>query len=65
MGRVRSALAARATRREPGPGGSVAASMPSHGLAIGEGATPESWLMLKTMHTDIPGWSLATHRRRT
>ncbi|PPT29608.1 hypothetical protein XarbCFBP7614_04795 [Xanthomonas arboricola] len=62
---MRSALAARGTRGEPGPGDSVAASMPSHGLAIGEGATPESCSVLKTMHTDIPGWSLPTHRRRT
>ncbi|PPT21597.1 hypothetical protein XarbCFBP8130_05440 [Xanthomonas arboricola] len=62
---MRGALAARGTRRESGPGGSVAASTPSHGLAIGEGTTPESWSVLKTMHTDIPGWSLPTHRRRT
>ncbi|PPT50019.1 hypothetical protein XarbCFBP8147_12100 [Xanthomonas arboricola] len=62
---MRCALAARGTRRETGSGGAVAASMSPHGLAIGEGATPESWPVLKTMHTDIPGWSLPTHRRRT
>ncbi|PPU09594.1 hypothetical protein XarjCFBP7645_04720 [Xanthomonas arboricola] len=65
MGRGRDTLAARGTRREPGPGGSVAASVPPHGPAIGEGTTLESWsvVMLKTMHTDIPDGSLPAHRR--
>ncbi|MFS8373283.1 hypothetical protein EIQ27_08255 [Xanthomonas campestris pv. armoraciae] len=54
MGRGRGALTARGTRREPVPGGSVAASMPPHGPASGEGTAPERLLVasLKAMHTD-------------
>ncbi|NHF64470.1 hypothetical protein FFY45_01395 [Xanthomonas hortorum] len=39
---MRGALAARGTRRESVRGGSVAASMPPHGPAIGEDTAPES-----------------------
>ncbi|PPV00168.1 hypothetical protein XpopCFBP1817_01545 [Xanthomonas populi] len=46
MGRARGALAARGTRREPVPGGPVAASMPPHGPAIGEDTAPGSWLVV-------------------
>ncbi|MFS8472365.1 hypothetical protein EIQ09_19270 [Xanthomonas campestris pv. campestris] len=43
--RACGALTARGTRREPVPGGSVAASMPPHGPASGEGTAPGSWLV--------------------
>ncbi|PPT44768.1 hypothetical protein XarbCFBP8132_01945 [Xanthomonas arboricola] len=36
-------LTARGTRRESIRGGSVAASMPPHGPAIGEDTAPDSW----------------------
>ncbi|KOB37866.1 hypothetical protein AE929_00330 [Xanthomonas arboricola] len=67
MGRGRGALTARGTRREPVPGGSVAASMPPHGPAIGEDTAPDSLLavLLKAMHTDHLDWSLPAHRRGT
>ncbi|MBB3834938.1 hypothetical protein FHR55_003178 [Xanthomonas arboricola] len=45
-GRARGALTARGTRRESVRGGSVAASMPPHGPAIGEDTTPDSWLVV-------------------
>ncbi|MFS8421918.1 hypothetical protein EIQ17_20010 [Xanthomonas campestris pv. campestris] len=53
MGRGRGSLTACGTRREPVPGGSVAASMPPHGPASGEGTAPERLLAgsLKAMHT--------------
>ncbi|PPT35763.1 hypothetical protein XarjCFBP7653_18220 [Xanthomonas arboricola] len=38
--RGRSALTVCGTRREPVPGGSVAASMPPHGPATGKDAAP-------------------------
>ncbi|PPT39493.1 hypothetical protein XarjCFBP7653_10660 [Xanthomonas arboricola] len=41
--RGRGALTARGTRREPIPGGSVAASRPPHGPATGEDTAPGSW----------------------
>ncbi|MEQ7761178.1 hypothetical protein ABQ144_19140, partial [Xanthomonas hortorum pv. hederae] len=55
------------TRRESVPGGSVAASMPPHGPAIGEDTAPESLpaVLLKTVHTDILDWSLSAYRRGT
>ncbi|NMI22022.1 hypothetical protein E1J24_09195 [Xanthomonas hortorum pv. pelargonii] len=67
MSRGRGALAARGTRREPIPGGSVAASMPPHGPAIGEDTAPDSLLtvLLKAMHTGRLHWSLPAHRRGT
>ncbi|PPT24142.1 hypothetical protein XarjCFBP7652_04005 [Xanthomonas arboricola] len=67
MGRGRGALTARGTRREPVPDGSVAASMPPHGPAIGEDTAPDSLLaaLLKVMHTDHLDWSLPAHRRGT
>ncbi|PPT26311.1 hypothetical protein XarbCFBP7614_17395 [Xanthomonas arboricola] len=67
VGRGRGVLTARGTRREPIPGGSVAASMPPHGPAIGEDTAPENLLAawLKTMHTDHPDKSLPAHRRGT
>ncbi|MEQ7885154.1 hypothetical protein ABQZ67_06650, partial [Xanthomonas hortorum pv. hederae] len=47
--------------------GSVAASMPPHGPAIGEGTALESLpaVLLKTMHTDHLDWSLPSHCRGT
>ncbi|APP86838.1 hypothetical protein E1J29_01480 [Xanthomonas hortorum pv. vitians] len=65
--RARGALAARGTRRESVPGGSVAASMPPHGPAIGKDTAPDSLLiaLLKAMHTDHLDWSLPAHRRGT
>ncbi|CAD7717488.1 hypothetical protein LMG31886_25160 [Xanthomonas hydrangeae] len=47
--------------------GSVAASMPPHGPAIGEDTAPESLLvaLLKAMKTDHLDWSLPAHRRGT
>ncbi|PPU65603.1 hypothetical protein XcodCFBP4690_03690 [Xanthomonas codiaei] len=42
IGRGRGALPACGTRREPIHGGSVAASMPPHGPASGEGTAPDS-----------------------
>ncbi|ASY82963.1 hypothetical protein C7T86_05515 [Xanthomonas citri pv. malvacearum] len=64
---MRGAFTARGTRREPVPGGSVAASMPPHGPAIGEDTAPERWLaaLLKTIHTDQLDGSLPAHRRGT
>ncbi|APP86804.1 hypothetical protein E1J29_06105 [Xanthomonas hortorum pv. vitians] len=80
-GRGRDALTACGTRRESIPGGSVAASMPPHGPAIGEDTAPDSLLiallstghgasqfagcLLKTPHTDQLDWSLSAHRRGT
>ncbi|MFS8440844.1 hypothetical protein EIQ03_06935 [Xanthomonas campestris pv. raphani] len=65
MSRGRGALTARGTRREPVPGGSVAASMPPHGPAIGEDTAPESLLvaLLKAINTDHLRWSLPAHHR--
>ncbi|PPU81734.1 hypothetical protein XhhCFBP4925_09830 [Xanthomonas hortorum pv. hederae] len=67
VGRGRGALAARGTRRESVPGGSVAASMLPHGPAIGEDTAPESQsvALLKTIRTDHLDWSLPPHRRGT
>ncbi|PPT82481.1 hypothetical protein XarzCFBP7410_16180 [Xanthomonas arboricola pv. zantedeschiae] len=67
MSRERGALTARGTRREPVPGGSVAASMPPHGPAVGEGTAPESLLavFLKAMRTEHLDWSLPAYRRGT
>ncbi|PPU53041.1 hypothetical protein XarbCFBP6827_16905 [Xanthomonas arboricola] len=64
---MRGALAARGTRREPVPGGSVAASMPPHGPAIGEDTAPDSLLavLLKNMHTDQLDRSLPARSRGT
>ncbi|NMI23867.1 hypothetical protein E1J24_18975 [Xanthomonas hortorum pv. pelargonii] len=64
---MRGVLAARGTRREPVPGGSVAASMPPHGPASSEDTAPESLpaVLLKTMHTSPLDWSLPAHRRGT
>ncbi|PPT43932.1 hypothetical protein XarjCFBP7653_01670 [Xanthomonas arboricola] len=45
VGRGCGALTACGTRREPILGGSVAASMPPHGPATGEGTAPDSWLV--------------------
>ncbi|PPU29857.1 hypothetical protein XspCFBP7912_18245 [Xanthomonas sp. CFBP 7912] len=49
-GRGRGALTARGTRRESVRGGSVAASMPPHGPAIGEDTTPDGWLVVQRTH---------------
>ncbi|APP80470.1 hypothetical protein BJD10_12840 [Xanthomonas hortorum pv. gardneri] len=67
ISRGRGALTACGTRRKPVPGGSVAASMPPHGPAIGEDTAPDSLLatLLKAMHTDHRDWSLPAHRRGT
>ncbi|NMI23957.1 hypothetical protein E1J24_19455 [Xanthomonas hortorum pv. pelargonii] len=64
---MRGALTAHGTRRESVHGGSVAASMPPHGPAIGKDTAPESLLtaLLKTMRTDHLNWSLPAHRRGT
>ncbi|PPT18541.1 hypothetical protein XarCFBP6771_17065 [Xanthomonas arboricola] len=64
---MRGALTACGTRREPIPGGSVAASMPPHGPAIGEDTAPESSSvsLFKTLHTDYLDRSLPAHRRGT
>ncbi|PUE98647.1 hypothetical protein C7T87_18185 [Xanthomonas hortorum pv. hederae] len=64
---MRGALAARRTRRESIPGGSVAASMPPHGPASGEDTAPDRLLvaLLRNMHTDHLDWSLPAHRRGT
>ncbi|TXD43977.1 hypothetical protein TR80_007000 [Xanthomonas campestris] len=64
---MRGALATCGTRREPVPGGSVAASMPPHGPASGEGTAPERLLVasLKAMHTDHRDWSSPANRRGT
>ncbi|MCM5551495.1 hypothetical protein NEH60_22240, partial [Xanthomonas hortorum pv. pelargonii] len=53
-GRGRDALTARGTRRKYVRVGSVAASMPPHGPAIGEDTAPDSLLavLLKATHTD-------------
>ncbi|MCM5637540.1 hypothetical protein, partial [Xanthomonas hortorum] len=66
-GRGRGALTARGTRRKYVHVGSVAASMPPHGPAIGEDTAPESLLaaLLKTMRTEHLDWSLSAHRRGT
>ncbi|MFS8377874.1 hypothetical protein DFG55_18820 [Xanthomonas campestris pv. campestris] len=65
--RRRGALTARGTRREPVPGGSVAASMPPHGPASGEDTAQQSLLaaLLIAMHTDHLHWSLPAHCRGT
>ncbi|PPU65554.1 hypothetical protein XhhCFBP4925_23970, partial [Xanthomonas hortorum pv. hederae] len=67
MGRGRGALTARGTRRKYVHVGSVAASMPPHGPASGEGTAPDSLLaaLLKTMRTEHLDWSLPAHRRGT
>ncbi|MBB4756749.1 hypothetical protein FHT15_001404 [Xanthomonas campestris] len=44
--RVRGALTVCGTRREPVPGGSVAASMPPHGPATGKDTAPDNWSAL-------------------
>ncbi|PPU86108.1 hypothetical protein XhhCFBP4925_01300 [Xanthomonas hortorum pv. hederae] len=64
---MRGALAARRTRRKYVHVGSVAASMPLHGPAIGEDTAPESLLvaLLKAINTDHLRWSLPAHRRGT
>ncbi|PPU57180.1 hypothetical protein XdyCFBP7245_07120 [Xanthomonas dyei] len=64
---MRGARAACGTRRQPIPGGSVAASMPPHGPAIGEDTAPESLLaaLLNAMHPDHPDGSLPAYRRGT
>ncbi|PPU12771.1 hypothetical protein XarjCFBP1022_05690 [Xanthomonas arboricola] len=64
---MRGALTARGARREPVPGGSVAASMPPHGPASGEDTAPDSLraVLLKTMHTNQLDRSLPAHRRGT
>ncbi|APP86055.1 hypothetical protein BI317_19745 [Xanthomonas hortorum pv. gardneri] len=65
--RGRGALTARGTRRKYVPVGSVAASMPPHGPAIGEDSAPGNLqvALLKTLHTDHLDWSLSAHRRGT
>ncbi|MDV2452707.1 hypothetical protein [Xanthomonas hortorum] len=65
--RGRDALTARGTRRKYVRVGSVAASMPPHGPAIGEDTAPDSLLiaLLKAMHADQLDWSLPAHRRGT
>ncbi|MBB3812092.1 hypothetical protein FHY13_000398 [Xanthomonas arboricola] len=65
--RGRGALTACRTRSESVPGGSVAASMPPHGPAIGEDTAPDGVLivLLKTMHTEHLDGSLPAHRRGT
>ncbi|NHF66309.1 hypothetical protein FFY45_11285 [Xanthomonas hortorum] len=67
VGRGRGALTARGTRRESVRGGSVAASMPPHGPAIGEETAPGNLqvALLKTLRTDHLDWSLFAHRRGT
>ncbi|PKV11723.1 hypothetical protein CVO74_16515 [Xanthomonas prunicola] len=67
VGRARGGLTARGTRRKYVHVGSVAASMPPHGPAIGEDTAPDSWLavLLKTMHTDHLDRSLHAHPRGT
>ncbi|MFS8374643.1 hypothetical protein EIQ27_15650 [Xanthomonas campestris pv. armoraciae] len=67
MSRGRGALTARGTRRESICGGSVAASMPPHGPAIGKDTTPDSSpaVLLKAMHTEHLDWPLSAHRRGT
>ncbi|PPU56667.1 hypothetical protein XdyCFBP7245_08245 [Xanthomonas dyei] len=58
---------ARGTRRERVPGGSVMASMPPHGPAIGENTAPDSVMavVLKAMRTNTLHRSLPAHRRGT
>ncbi|ASW48658.1 hypothetical protein XcyCFBP4188_18960 [Xanthomonas hortorum pv. cynarae] len=63
--RGRGALTARGTRRKPVLGGSVAASMPPHGPAIGEDTAPESLLVALLKATDHLDWPLPAHRRGT
>ncbi|MFS8422790.1 hypothetical protein D0A38_00520 [Xanthomonas campestris pv. incanae] len=67
VGRGRGALTACGTRRESFRGGSVAASMPPHGPAIGEDTAPESLLVALRIVTrnDHLDWSLPAHRRGT
>ncbi|MCC4623453.1 hypothetical protein LL973_03755, partial [Xanthomonas campestris pv. nigromaculans] len=57
----------RGTRRKYIRVGSVAASMPPHGPAIGEDTAPESLLVAlrRSKHTDHLDWSLSAHRRGT
>ncbi|PPU03389.1 hypothetical protein XarjCFBP8253_04260 [Xanthomonas arboricola pv. juglandis] len=50
--RGRGVLTARGTRRKYVHVGSVAASMPPHGPAIGEAAAPESWLVTSLKNED-------------
>ncbi|MGK4540563.1 hypothetical protein, partial [Xanthomonas hortorum] len=61
------ALTACGTRRKYIRVGSVAASMPPHGPAIGEDTAPESLLVAlrRSKHTDHLDWSLSAHRRGT
>ncbi|APP80235.1 hypothetical protein E1J23_09045 [Xanthomonas gardneri] len=67
VGRGRGALTACGTRRKYIRVGSVAASMPPHGPAIGEDTAPESLLVAlrRSKHTDHLDWSLSAHRRGT
>ncbi|NMI20385.1 hypothetical protein E1J24_00340 [Xanthomonas hortorum pv. pelargonii] len=67
MGRGRGALTARGTRRKYVRVGSVAASMPPHGPAIGEDTAPDSLLIAwkRATRTDHLDWSLPAHRRGT
>ncbi|CAD0347855.1 hypothetical protein LYZ86_11400 [Xanthomonas hortorum pv. cynarae] len=67
VGRGRDARTARGTRRKYFRVGSVVASMPPHGPAIGEDTAPDSLLiaLLKPMHADQLDWSLPAHRRGT
>ncbi|NIJ81637.1 hypothetical protein FHT10_002794 [Xanthomonas arboricola] len=60
-GRGRGALTARGTRRKPVHGGSVAASMPPHGPAIGEDTTPDTWL---AVFVEKPGGFVEKQRHR-
>ncbi|NIJ91254.1 hypothetical protein FHR49_004099 [Xanthomonas campestris] len=61
--RGRGALTACGTRRKPVHGGSVAASMPPHGPAIGEDTTLESWLavLLKSLAVLLKSKDTASH----
>ncbi|PPU42950.1 hypothetical protein XcyCFBP4188_12520 [Xanthomonas hortorum pv. cynarae] len=67
VGRGRDALTARGTRRKYVHVGSVAASMPPHGPAIGEGTAPDSLpiALRRAKHIDHLDWSLPAHRRGT
>ncbi|PPU84981.1 hypothetical protein XhhCFBP4925_04500 [Xanthomonas hortorum pv. hederae] len=64
MGRACGALTARGTRRKYVHVGSVAASMPPHGPAIGEDTAPDSlpFALRRAKHTDHLDWSLPAHR---
>ncbi|PPU43666.1 hypothetical protein XcyCFBP4188_11235 [Xanthomonas hortorum pv. cynarae] len=65
--RGRGALTARRTRRKYVHVGSVAASMPPHGPAIGEDTAPDSLLVAwkRATHTDYLDGPLPAHRRGT